>query len=340
MTTTAIDHDHDPGPDAASARVAELETIAAEPIETGGARVLVGTASWTDPTMTAAGVFYPKGADNAEERLTYYASSFPVVEVDATYYALPAERTAQLWAERTPPDFTFNIKAHALMTGQGTETRRLPKAIREALPDELQAKSRIYAKDFPAELNDEVWRMFRSALAPLEERGQLGSILLQYPKWVFPSSENRALIEDAARRLDGWKVAVEFRNGSWLNEKNRDRTLAYLAERSIPFVMVDEPQGFKSSVPPEVAVTSPDLAIVRFHGRNAATWEAKNITPAERFRYLYSRDELSEWVPRIREAADQAKEVHLMFNNCYANYGTTNAREIADLLAEELATAS
>ena len=94
--------------------------------------------------------------------------------------------------------------------------------------------------------------MFRSALAPLEERGQLGSILLQYPKWVFPSNENRALIEDAVERLAGWRVAVEFRNGSWLNEKNRDRTLAFLSERSIPFVMVDEPQGFKSSVPPEV----------------------------------------------------------------------------------------
>jgi len=327
--------DHDPGPDAANARVAALEHAGAEPIEPpGGGRILVGTASWTDPTMTAAGVFYPSGADNAEERLGYYASSFPVVEVDSTYYALPVERTAQLWAERTPPDFTFDIKAHALMTGQGTETRRLPKFIREALPAELQEKSRIYLKDFPGELNDEVWRTFRSALAPLEERGQLGSILLQYPKWVFPSSENRALIADAAERLDGWKIAVEFRNGSWLNEKNRERTLAFLSERSIPFVIVDEPQGFKSSVPPEIVVTSPELAVVRFHGRNAVTWEAKNITPAERFRYLYSRDELADWVPKVREVAAQAKEVHLMFNNCYANYGTTNAREIAALLLD------
>ena len=335
MTTDAAGRDdHDPGSDAAAERVAALGDAAAEPIATSASRILVGTASWTDPTMTAAGVFYPTGADSAEERLAYYASAFPVVEVDATYYALPAERTARLWVERTPPDFTFDIKAHALMTGQGTETRRLPKAIRDALPDELQTKVRIYAKDIPAELNDEVWRMFRSALAPLAERGQLGSILLQYPKWVFPSNESRASIEDAVRRLDGWRVAVEFRNGSWLNEKNRDRTLAFLSERSIPFVMVDEPQGFKSSVPPEVAVTSPDLAVVRFHGRNVATWEAKNITPAERFRYLYSRAELAEWVPRIREAADQSREVHLMFNNCYANYGTTNAREIADLLSE------
>src|SRR4051812_9205163 len=227
-TTRPVDTDHDPGADAANERARPLESIAAEPIEPRGTkgRVLVGTASWTDPTMTAAGVFYPTGADNAEERLAYYASSFPVVEVDSTYYALPAERTAQLWAERTPPDFTFDIKAHALMTGQGTETRRLPKAIREALPEDLQAKNRIYAKDFPAELNDEVWRMFRSALVPLEEKGQLGSILLQYPKWVFPSNENRAAIEDAVERLDGWQAAVEVRNGSCANERNPDRTHA------------------------------------------------------------------------------------------------------------------
>src|SRR5919204_269076 len=138
--------------------------------------IRIGTASWTDKTLLTPGLFYPKGMSSAADRLAFYADKFPVVEVDATYYALPAERTAQLWAERTPPDFTFDIKAHALMTGQGTESRRLPKVIREALPEDLQAKSRIYAKDFPAELNDEVWRQFRSALAPLEDKGQLGSI--------------------------------------------------------------------------------------------------------------------------------------------------------------------
>jgi uncharacterized protein YecE (DUF72 family) len=330
-----VDSIHDPGADGAARRAEPLADVAAEPVEVdGGSRILVGTASWTDPTMTAAGVFYPAGADSAEERLQYYASTFPVVEVDATYYALPAERTAQLWVDRTPPDFTFDIKAHALMTGQGTETKRLPKVIRDELPEPLRAKPRIYAKDLPAELHDLVWTMFREGLEPLEKRGQLGSILLQYPKWVFPSSENRAVIEEAVVRLGGWTCAVEFRNGSWLNEKNAERTIRFLADRGIPFVMVDEPQGFKSSVPPEVVVTSSELALVRFHGRNAETWEKKGITPAERFRYLYSHDELSEWVPRIREAAKEAKEVHLMFNNCYANYGTTNAREIAALLAD------
>ncbi|MEP7158886.1 MAG: DUF72 domain-containing protein, partial [Chloroflexota bacterium] len=101
----------------------------------------------------------------------------------------------------------------------------------------------------------------------------------------------------------------------------------------LPFVMVDEPQGFKSSVPPVVAVTSPDLAVMRFHGRRTETWEARNVTPAERFRYLYDRAELADWVPRLREAAKETRDVHVLMNNCYANYGSTNAREIARILA-------
>ncbi|HLQ61152.1 MAG TPA: DUF72 domain-containing protein, partial [Candidatus Acidoferrales bacterium] len=107
----------------------------------GGGEVRVGTASWTDPTMTARGVFYPEGAGSAEERLRYYASQFPVVEVDATYYALPREQQSKLWVERTPAGFLFDVKAHALMTGQPSEVKRLPKEIREALPEKLKEKA-------------------------------------------------------------------------------------------------------------------------------------------------------------------------------------------------------
>jgi uncharacterized protein YecE (DUF72 family) len=335
MTTTTKPAPTDPGSALAAERAADVESAASAPIEIGKGRIRIGTASWTDPTMTAGGVFYPASAANAEDRLQFYASTFPLVEVDATYYALPARATAELWVDRTPPDFTFDIKAHALMTGQGTETKRLPKAVRSELPEPVATKSRIYAKDFPPDLLDGVWAAFRDGIEPLQEAGQLGSILLQYPRWFFPSSENRATIEDAVERLDGLACAVEFRNASWLNEKNAERTLRFLTDRNIAFVMVDEPQGFKSSVPPVTAVTA-DLAIVRFHGRNADTWEAKGITPAERFRYLYTRDELQEWAPRIREAASSAKDTHVLMNNCYANYGTTNAREIAAILAGDL----
>ena len=344
-TADDLDASHDPGPEVARDRLeaAGLDDAASEPLEApDGHRIRVGTASWTDPTMTAAGVFYPSEADTAEERLGYYASRFPVVEVDATYYALPSRRLSELWVERTPPDFVFDIKAHALLTGQPTETKRLPKAIREALPETLAAKPRVYAKDLPGELRAEVWRQFADGLAPLAEAGQLGAVFLQYPKWFFTSSENRDSIREARAALEpfGLRVAVEFRNATWFNEKNAERTLRFLEDEGVPLVMVDGPQGFKSSVPPVVATTSPKLAVVRFHGRRTATWEAmKGLPTVERFRYLYDREELTEWVPRVLQAAGGAEDTHVLMNNCYANYGSTNARELAALLADELATA-
>ena len=333
--TAVTDPAHDPGPEAAAATYDGPSDAAADPLKlSSGGTIRIGTASWTDPTMTAAGVFYPSGADSAEERLQYYASRFPVVEVDATYYSLPARRTSELWVDRTPPDFTFDIKAHALMTGQPTETKRLPKDLREALPGDLAEKTRIYAKDLPDDLRDDVWAWFADGVEPLKEAGQLGSILLQYPRWFFTSSENRAAIEEAVERLtaNGLTAAVEFRNGSWFNEKNIERTLKFLGDRRIPLVMVDGPQGFKSSVPAIVATTSPELAVVRFHGRRTETWEKPGIKTVERFRYLYDEDELTEWAPRVREAASQVRETHVLFNNCYANYGATNALQLAELL--------
>jgi uncharacterized protein YecE (DUF72 family) len=316
-----------------------VEHSASLPLTTrGGATIRIGTASWTDPTMTAPGVFYPRGADSAEERLAHYASTFPVVEVDATYYALPSVKVATAWVERTPPDFVFDVKAHALMTGQPTETKRLPKEMRSALPAHLAAKSRLYARDLPDELRDEVWRLFLAGLEPLRASGQLGSVLLQFPRWFFPTSESRDLILDARRRLDDVRSAVEFRSETWFNEKNRERTLRFLTENAIPFVMVDGPQGLRSSVPPIAAVTSPELAVIRFHGRRVETWEATGIPVVERFRYLYSEEEMREWVPRIREVAEDAREMHILMNNCYANYGSTNARELAAMLTAELST--
>ncbi len=149
--------EHDPGPEISGRRAVDVMDAASESIAVrGGGTVRLGTASWTDPTMTAGTVFYPQGADSAEERLQYYASQFPLVEVDSTYYALPFPRMAELWRDRTPPDFVFDVKAHALMTGQPTEVKRLPKTIREELPTELHQKARIYARDLPADLRDVV----------------------------------------------------------------------------------------------------------------------------------------------------------------------------------------
>jgi uncharacterized protein YecE (DUF72 family) len=330
---TAAKHAHDPGPETARARAEQIGEAGRNPIRIERGEVRVGTASWTDPTMTAPGVFYPKGVSTAEERLRFYASQFRLVEVDSTYYALPNPHTAKIWVERTPADFVFDIKAHALMTGQPTEVSRLPKAIKDELAAELKEKKRIYRKDLSTELLDAVYEQFREAIQPLVEAKKLGAVFIQFPKWVFPSNEGRELILENRERLKV-PIAVEFRHGSWFNEKNAERTVKFLQANQIPYVAVDEPQGFKSSVPPVVVHTSGDLAVFRFHGRNQENWERKEIPPSERFRYLYDVDELADWTPQIAAMARQTKETHVLYNNCFSNYGTTNAREMARLLEQ------
>jgi uncharacterized protein YecE (DUF72 family) len=325
---------HDPGVEVARERAAQAgDDVARQPTRVGKGEARFGTASWTDPTMTVPGVFYPSGLKTAEDRLRFYASQFSMVEVDATYYALPYKRMAETWVERTPRDFVFDIKAHALMTGQPTEVTRLPKAIKEELTEELKAKKRIYRKDMPAELLDAVYQQFRDALEPLIDAKKLGAVFVQFPKWVFPSNEARELILETRQRLD-LPIAVEFRHGSWFNEKNAERTIKFLQDNKVPYVAVDEPQGFKSSVPPVVIATNDELAVFRFHGRNKENWEKKDIPPSERFRYLYDEDELADWTPKIAAIAKQTKQTHVVYNNCFSNYGTTNAREAARLLAE------
>lgn len=324
---------HDPGAELAGKRAEGVGDVARKPIKVGKGEARFGTASWTDPTMIVPGVFYPTGLGTAEDRLRFYASQFSIVEVDATYYALPYKRMAETWVERTPKDFVFDIKAHALMTGQPTEVTRLPKAIKDALPEGLKKKNRIYRKDMPGELLDAVYQQFREALEPLIEAKKLGAVLVQFPKWVFPSNEARELIVETRQRLE-LPISVEFRHGSWFNEKNAERTIKFLQDNKIPYVAVDEPQGFKSSVPPVVFTTNDELAVFRFHGRNKENWEKKGITPSERFRYLYDTDELADWTPRIAAVARQTTQTHVLYNNCFSNYGTTNAREAAMLLAQ------
>lgn len=332
----APDAAHDPGIAVALARAAGVNRDTVSELSApSGARILVGVASWTDPSMTAPGVFYPDGVSRPEARLRYYASRFPLVEVDSTYYAIPARRMAELWIERTPDGFVFDVKAHALMTGQPSEVSRLPKEIRDALPPALAKKPRIYANELPDEIRAAIWRSFLDALEPLREKGRLGAILMQYPRWVGPSRANAALIEDARSRLEGWRAAVEFRNRAWFDERTRPRTLSLLRRNDLAYVAVDSPPGFESSVPAIGEATSPRLAVVRFHGRNTDTWEAKVTQVSQRFRYLYDETQLREWLPMIGAISEQTEEVHLVFNNCYGNYGTTNALEMAGMLMKE-----
>ena len=293
----------------------------------------VGAASWTDPTLTARGVFYPDDVRTPEGRLRHYASRFPLVEVDSPFYALPTPQMSATWVARTPDSFVFDVKAHALLTGHATEVARLPASLRSALPSALATESRVYAKDLPSEIEDEVWRLFRDALEPLRSSGKLGAVLFQYAPWVTPTQKSPAMLEQVRERLGDIPVAVEFRNAAWLSERLRTRTWDLLARLGISYVAVDEPQGTPTSVPPLVQVTHRRLAVIRLHGQRADTWAARGVPAVEKYRYLYSPAELEVWVSRIIEAAEAAENLHVVFNNCYANYGAVNAGELIKRLA-------
>lgn len=295
------------------------------------ARILVGTASWADRPLIDSGRFYPPEAKGAEERLRYYASQFPLVEVDAPYYGLPTLETVQRWAERTPQGFTFDVKAYSLFTEHPTPVARLPKALQEVLPAALVGKRQFTREQAPGEFVDLCWSTFNDALLPLHESGRLGSILFQFPKWIAPSASAFQYLEQLPERLGHYRGAVEFRNARWLDAEHREQTLALLGDCGLSYVCVDEPQGFASSVPPVVAATT-RLALVRFHGRNAETWEARTQTAAERFDYYYAAAELDEWVPRVASLAEQSDELHLVVNTNNSDQGPANARLLAQRL--------
>jgi len=298
--------------------------------------ILIGTSSWTDPTLVKDGGFYPKASMSAEARLRFYASKFPLVEVDSTYYFPPSERNAELWIERTPSDFTFNVKAYSLLTNHPTKPNSLYKDIADELPKELLEKRNVYRENLPDDAVEEVWQRFHDALMPLHSAGKLGAVLFQFPQWFVIGKKSKLYIEECADRLKDFRLAIEFRHNSWMREDNQKETLDFLAERELPYVSVDMPQGFDSSIPPIAAATAPDLAMVRFHGRNEKAWKTKTETAAERFRYDYKQEELAEWVPRVESLTGQVKETHVLMNNCYRDFAIRSARELGGMLDLDL----
>ncbi len=306
------------------------ETLALGPvIERGSARVLVGTCSWTDKTLIKDTTWYPKKTMSAAERLGFYASHFPVVEADSTYYRPPSSELASGWADRTPRGFKMNVKAYSLMTGHPTKADTLWPDIRDALPPEAATKRNVYAHHLPDDALDEVWRRFAESLTPLLEAGRLGAVLLQYPPWFTPKRDNRHELSLARQRMGKIPLCVEFRSPRWFAPDDVDRTIGFLADHDLALVVVDAPKA--SELKPVVAATT-DLAVVRFHGRADDTWKANTATAAERFKYLYDRRQLRPWIGRIDELAANAREVHVLMNNCYEDYGVRNAADIIDLL--------
>jgi uncharacterized protein YecE (DUF72 family) len=268
------------------------------------ARILVGTCNWSDH----AG-FYPTTVKPAD-RLAYYARFFPIVEVDSTFYHPPSERNAARWAAMTPDAFIFNLKAYRALTLHERDARG-----NGVLP------------------TPEIAAQFRKGIAPLKEAGKVRAILFQFPPWFTATGPHRDYLRQVRELFPDDLIAAEFRHRSWLAPAEQERTFATLRGLAIVYTIVDEPQGGWNSVPPTVAVTNPELAIVRFHGRNQETWNNPALKGTmERYNYRYSQGELTAWAADVQRIAAEAREVHLLFNNNAGNHAAPNALEMQQLL--------
>ena len=286
---------------------------------------LVGTASWTDPTLVKSDVFYPRALKTAEDRLRFYAEQFNTVEVDATYYALVSERNAELWAERTPPGFVFNIKAFAMLTQHPVDATRLPAAVKTMLPVDQRAAARL--RHPPREVLEMAFGMFWSALEPLRAAAKLGHLLFQFPPYFTARPSNLDYIAELKQRMPGAAIAIEFRHNSWLLGAQWAETIRFLERHGLTFVSIDTPPATVESV---FAVTGSE-AYVRFHGRGRENWYKRDGGAAERFKYLYAEAELAPWAERLKSLTG-VRRASVIFNNCYSNFGVMNAATMAQML--------
>jgi uncharacterized protein YecE (DUF72 family) len=264
--------------------------------------VRIGICSWADEGLLRA--WYPRGVSTGERRLRYYAERFDVVEVDSPYYALPDPAVTERWARRTPDDFTFHVKASAAMTWHDGEP------------------------------TDEAFRLFRASLEPLELSGKLRGVLLQYHPRFTKSEAAKEELARVSERIAPLVPLVEFRHRSWMDEDQRADTLSFLECHGLAYVSVDTPTTRATNVSPRVAAATGRVAYVRFHGRNVETWNIRGGSAADRFDWLYSEEDLAEWVAPLARLAEKADEVYAMFNNNRDDFAPRSARLLRGLLDE------
>ena len=290
-------------------------------------KILVGTSSWADPGFVEE--WYPQGLP-AKDRLPFYAERFRVVEVNSSFYAVPERDTVGRWARITPDDFVFDVKLHRLLSRHAAQLKELPPDIRDGV--EVGPRGRVR---LTPELEEEMVRQVKHACEPLDKAGKLRAFLLQLTPAFSPGKHELEELDPIIRGLAPHPVAVEFRNRAWVRDNRVEETLSYLSERRAAFVCVDAPRDEQVPImPPIDAVTRDDLAYMRLHGRNAEGY-LHGKTVAERFAYRYSDEELGGVAERVRGLAEQAGEVHTLFNNNRGDDAPTSAQRFMSLIGQD-----
>ncbi len=290
-------------------------------------RILVGTSSWADPGFVED--WYPQGMP-ARERLPWYAERFEAVEVNSSFYAVPEARTVERWVRATPKGFTFDVKLHRLLSRHSADLKSLPPDLRDGVQTNARGRVRL-TPELELAMADRVLE----AVAALEEAGELGAFLLQLTPAFSPHEHRLEELDPLIERLRPRTVAVEFRHRGWMAEKRVEETLSGLSDRGAAYVAVDAPREEHVPImPPIDAVTNDALAYLRAHGRDAHAY-MHGRTVAERFAYRYSDDELREIADRARGMAEEAREVHIQFNNNRGADAPSAATRFRTLLGQD-----
>ncbi len=291
-----------------------------------GGTIRVGTASWADPGFVEA--WYPKQLP-AAERLSWYAEHFNLVELNSSFYAIPEARMVERWCHQTPPGFVFDVKLHRLLSRHSTDVKTLPPDLRSGV------ESRNGKVILTAALEKAVTKRFLEQVQPLLLFKRMGAFLLQLSPSFGPRHHSLTELDDLLGELHGHSVAIELRNADWVSEKHLEVTKEFFRKRGLSFVSVDAPQESHFMILPNVdLVTSPELAYLRLHGRNAKGY-IRGRSVAERFDYKYNAKELKEIAERAVKLAEDVRQVHVVYNNNTANYAPVNAGEFRHLLKEE-----
>jgi uncharacterized protein YecE (DUF72 family) len=291
-------------------------------------RIVVGTSSWADPGFVEE--WYPEDLP-ARERLAWYAERFEAVEVNSTFYAVPAASTVRRWADETPDGFTFDVKLHRLLSRHAADLKSLPEALRK--PAKTTPKGRV---KLDGKLQDALVDAVLESVEPLDDAGKLSSGLLQLSPGFQPRTNDLDELAPLVERLAPHPLAIELRRSSWLRGDRAEQTLAWMEEHGAVWVCTDMPDADHLTImPPLDAVTTPQLAYFRAHGRNAEGY-IKGRSVAERFAYRYSDEELEEIGARAHELAEEADEVRLMFNNNRGSDAPVAAERMRELLGARI----
>ena len=294
-------------------------------------KILVGTASWSDPGFVEC--WYPKKMA-AGERLGWYAQHFELVEVNSTFYSVPEPRMVERWCAATPDDFTFDVKLHQLFSFHSTQAKLLPPGLQRRA--ETDAKGN--AKSTP-DLQEALLKTFLLPMSIIRNAGKLGVLLLQLSPAFSPRKHQLCELEPLIEMLSDYNLAIEFRNRNWAVGDQLDSTIDFVRKHRAIFVNVDAPASDHFTVMPSGVdeVTNPKAAYLRLHGRNAKAY-ITGKTVAARFDYDYSDKEIKEVAERSKKLAEEARELHVIFNNNNLDYAPRAALRLRKALGQIVRT--